>query len=109
MCNCYFVEIPDILISKQCEMLRTWNGELRLLPNFKFRRFGKKHLRDALQRIEKQPKTAVEKSTDCTESSISRVKNNKSADTKNRNIQNTVLNTALPEKTILSECPMDIE
>ncbi|XP_011334118.1 translation machinery-associated protein 16 [Ooceraea biroi] len=44
------IEIPDILIATQCEMLRSWNGELRLLPNFKFRRFGKKHLREALQR-----------------------------------------------------------
>lgn len=51
----YFVEIPDIFIPKQCDILRTWNGESRFLPHFKFRRFGKKHLRDALQKMEKQP------------------------------------------------------
>lgn len=48
------LEIPDILTPSQCEMLRNWNGELRYLQNFKFRRFGKKHLNDALQKVNKQ-------------------------------------------------------
>ncbi|XP_043479026.1 translation machinery-associated protein 16 homolog [Leptopilina heterotoma] len=39
------IEIPDILITSQYEMLRKWDGELRYLPNFKFRRFGKKDLK----------------------------------------------------------------
>ncbi|XP_032671197.1 translation machinery-associated protein 16 homolog [Odontomachus brunneus] len=51
------IEIPDILIPAQCEMLRTWNGELRFLPKFKFRRFGKVHLKNTLQKIEKQSRT----------------------------------------------------
>ncbi|XP_011310079.1 translation machinery-associated protein 16 [Fopius arisanus] len=38
------IEIPNILVSSQCEMLRKWDGELRYLPNFSFRRFGKKHV-----------------------------------------------------------------
>ncbi|XP_076643234.1 translation machinery-associated protein 16 [Halictus rubicundus] len=50
------IEIPDILNATQCDMLRKWNGELRYLPNFKFIRFGKKHLNDALQKASKQPK-----------------------------------------------------
>ncbi|XP_020293719.1 translation machinery-associated protein 16 [Pseudomyrmex gracilis] len=65
------IEIPDILTSTQCEMLRNWNGELRLLSNFKFRRFGKKHLKDALLRMEKRTMTVVNKSTDNTKTNVS--------------------------------------
>ncbi|XP_076629128.1 translation machinery-associated protein 16 [Colletes latitarsis] len=50
------IEIPDILNAAQCEMLRKWNGELKYLPNFKFRRFGKTHLNDALRKTNKQLK-----------------------------------------------------
>ncbi|XP_015120221.1 translation machinery-associated protein 16 [Diachasma alloeum] len=41
------IEIPNILNSAQCEMLRQWDGDLRYLPNFSFRRFGKKHVATA--------------------------------------------------------------
>ncbi|XP_033329721.1 translation machinery-associated protein 16 isoform X1 [Megalopta genalis] len=47
------IEIPDILNASQCSMLKNWNGELRYLTNFKFRRFGRKHLNDALQKASK--------------------------------------------------------
>ena len=39
-----FPEIPDVTIPKQLEMLRNWNGELRLLQNFKLKRFNHKSL-----------------------------------------------------------------
>ncbi|KZC09834.1 Translation machinery-associated protein 16 [Dufourea novaeangliae] len=51
------IEIPDILNATQCDMLRKWNGELKYITNFKFRRFGRKHLNDALQKSNKPPKT----------------------------------------------------
>ncbi|KAG6802360.1 translation machinery-associated protein 16 [Apis mellifera caucasica] len=50
------IEIPDILNPIQCEMLRNWNGELRYMTNFKFRRFGKKHLNEALKKANKESK-----------------------------------------------------
>lgn len=37
-------EIPNILNSTQCEMLRKWDGDVRYLPNFVFRRFGRRHV-----------------------------------------------------------------
>jgi hypothetical protein len=43
-----FAEIPDITIPKQLDMLRNWNGELRLLQNFKLRRFNRKSLQDLM-------------------------------------------------------------
>lgn len=52
----YVSEIPDILNPIQCEMLRNWNGELRYMTNFKFRRFGKKHLNEALKKANKKSK-----------------------------------------------------
>lgn len=39
-----FPEIPDVTIPKQLEMLRNWNGELRLLQNFNLKRFNRKSL-----------------------------------------------------------------
>jgi hypothetical protein len=36
--------LPDITIPKQLEMLQNWNGELRLLQNFKLKRFSRKSL-----------------------------------------------------------------
>jgi translation machinery-associated protein 16 len=38
------LEIPDVTIPKQLEMLRNWNGEFRLLQNFKLKRFNRKDL-----------------------------------------------------------------
>ncbi|XP_058810737.1 translation machinery-associated protein 16 isoform X2 [Phymastichus coffea] len=35
-------EIPDILNKVHCEMLMKWNGDIKLLPNFKFIHFSKK-------------------------------------------------------------------
>lgn len=93
-------------------MLRQWNCELRLLPNFKFRRFGKKHLRDALQKTEKQSRAAVDKSAHSTKSEKNKAlsaKDNKTEAIKSSNIESKELNTILPENTALNECLMDIE
>ncbi|KAL3278185.1 hypothetical protein HHI36_013524 [Cryptolaemus montrouzieri] len=38
------LEIPDLMNSEQFELLRTWNGELRFLPNFKLKRYSEKYL-----------------------------------------------------------------
>ncbi|XP_018580161.1 translation machinery-associated protein 16 homolog [Anoplophora glabripennis] len=38
------IEIPNILDPVQFDLLKTWNGELRYLQNFKLRRFSKKIL-----------------------------------------------------------------
>ncbi|XP_033225352.1 translation machinery-associated protein 16 [Belonocnema kinseyi] len=54
------IEIPDILNTGQCEMLQKWDGELRYLPNFKFRRFGKKDLERARQQ-EQRSRTKIKK------------------------------------------------
>ncbi|XP_012276326.1 translation machinery-associated protein 16 [Orussus abietinus] len=53
------IEIPDVLNSTQCDLLRTWEGELRYLPNFKFRRFGKKHLKEHLKKQSKQKESST--------------------------------------------------
>ena len=55
------IEIPDILTASQCKMLKNWDGELRYLPNFKFTRFSRKHLNDALQEAKKSPKVQTDK------------------------------------------------
>ncbi|XP_044756712.1 translation machinery-associated protein 16 homolog [Coccinella septempunctata] len=34
------IEIPDLLNQDQLNLLRTWNGELRYLPNFKLKRYS---------------------------------------------------------------------
>ncbi|CAL7934108.1 unnamed protein product [Xylocopa violacea] len=57
-------EIPDILNTSQCNMLRNWNGELKYLTNFKFRRFGKKHLDEALQKAAKEPKECAKRNVE---------------------------------------------
>ncbi|OAD56192.1 Translation machinery-associated protein 16 [Eufriesea mexicana] len=62
------IEIPDILNATQCQMLREWNGELRYLTNFKFRRFGKRHLEETLQ---KARNPSVEDKLENTENSLS--------------------------------------
>lgn len=103
-------EIPDILTPTQCEMLRKWNGELRFLPNFKFRRFGKKHLKDALQRIEKQAKTVVNKSTNNTKTVVSST--DEKIEGRQKTEKNSIENkesskTNLSENTKLNECSMD--
>lgn len=91
-------------------MLKTWNGELRLLSNFKFRRFGKVHLKDILQKVEKQSKLAINKSTSHTKSSAcSQSSRNKEVeDTENSGTENKELNTTLPENITLNDCPMEI-
>jgi len=37
-------------------MLRNWDGDLELISSFKFRKFGRKHLKNVLQRIEREDK-----------------------------------------------------
>ncbi|XP_014468372.1 PREDICTED: translation machinery-associated protein 16 isoform X2 [Dinoponera quadriceps] len=108
------IEIPDILIPTQCEMLRTWNGELKLLPRFKFRRFGKVHLKDMLQRKEKQSKIMNNPANCATLACVSKPticspKDSKVEDIKNSSVENKELNTTLSESTILNDCSMDME
>ncbi|CAK9820787.1 Translation machinery-associated protein 16 [Anthophora plagiata] len=55
------IEIPDILDEQYCTALKKWSGELNYLPYFKFRRFGKKHLQEVLQKMEKQSKEDIKK------------------------------------------------
>ncbi|XP_041972269.1 translation machinery-associated protein 16 homolog [Aricia agestis] len=38
------LEMPDFMDPQQMEVLRSWNGELRFLQNFKLKRIAKKHL-----------------------------------------------------------------
>lgn len=68
-------------------MLRNWDGDLKLLPNFKFRRFGKKHLTDTMnremQRIEKQINMDNSLSNAI---SLQHIENNKAKDTKNNSV-----------------------
>lgn len=93
-------------------MLRTWTGELRLLPNFKFRRFGKAHLKVILQKVEKQSKIAANKSENCTKSSIrsQSSKDGNAEAAESISIENEVpSSTILPESTTLNDCPMDVE
>lgn len=35
-----FLEIPDVMNSKQLQILRNWNGELRFLQNFALKRIS---------------------------------------------------------------------
>lgn len=43
-------------------MLRNWTGELKYMNNFKFRRFGRKHLSETQQKASKEPKEQSNKS-----------------------------------------------
>ncbi|XP_050299768.1 translation machinery-associated protein 16 homolog [Anthonomus grandis grandis] len=45
------IEIPDLLNASQLNMLKTWNGELRFLQNFKLRRFSLQHLKEENEKI----------------------------------------------------------
>ncbi|XP_043274078.1 translation machinery-associated protein 16 [Venturia canescens] len=52
------IEIPNIMIASQCSMLQKWDGDLRYLPNFIFRRWGKKNLEEAIHKKSKAEKSA---------------------------------------------------
>lgn len=43
--DCFFLEMPDLLNASQFNLLKSWSGELRLIQNFKLRRFSMKNLR----------------------------------------------------------------
>lgn len=62
----FFLEIPDILNAGQCLLLRNWDGDAKFLPNFKFRRFGQKHLDEKLKKVQRSE--TVEKPMDCEDS-----------------------------------------
>lgn len=79
-------------------MLRKWRGELKFLPNFKFRRFGKKHLRDAIA------KGVINQSS--TEPSISSSVNSKVENIKNNSTESVELN-CLSENTT-DKCEMGV-
>ncbi|XP_034937816.1 translation machinery-associated protein 16 [Chelonus insularis] len=63
------IEIPNILNSTQCEMLRKWDGDVRYLPNFVFRRFGKRHVEEMQRKILKSESKPVKPKIDTTASS----------------------------------------
>lgn len=101
----YVSEIPDILNPTQCEMLRNWNGELRYMTNFKFRRFGKRHLNEALKRANKESKENKDIQT-----KVSKKLQNSSEEVKLEDIENS-LNKSIDssENNQLIECIMEIE
>lgn len=82
-------------------MLRNWQGELRFLPNFKFRRFGKKHLREAMV------KAAAAQSTNIIESSALSLKNSKIENIESNSIESEKLNCS--SENITNECQMAVE
>ncbi|KAK0088521.1 hypothetical protein PV325_011720 [Microctonus aethiopoides] len=64
------IEIPNILNSTQCEMLREWDGDVRWLPNFTFRRFGKRHVEElTTQRENTKSEEKLSKKSQVTEKS----------------------------------------
>lgn len=38
------LEVPDLSNTEQMQLLKSWNGELRYLPNFKLKRISRKYL-----------------------------------------------------------------
>ncbi|PBC29132.1 hypothetical protein APICC_08584 [Apis cerana cerana] len=98
------IEIPDILNPTQCEMLRNWNGELRYMTNFKFRRFGKKHL-NALKKANKESKENKD-----IQAKVSKKSQNSSEEVKFEEIENS-LNKSIDssENNQSIECIMEIE
>ncbi|XP_034174053.1 translation machinery-associated protein 16 [Osmia lignaria lignaria] len=83
------IEITDILNANQCQMLRKWNGELKYMTNFKFRRFGRKHLNEALQKANKPPKEHIKKNV---QTKMSDKSERSSEEDKPENIENSSLN-----------------
>ncbi|XP_017758596.1 PREDICTED: translation machinery-associated protein 16 homolog [Eufriesea mexicana] len=99
------IEIPDILNATQCQMLREWNGELRYLTNFKFRRFGKRHLEETLQKASKEPKQNKDIRTKVLEKS-----GNPSVEDKLENTENSLSNSVdATEDNPLTKCAMEVE
>ncbi|XP_012221964.1 translation machinery-associated protein 16 [Linepithema humile] len=95
------IEIPDILNRRQHEMLRKWGGELKFLPNFKFRRFGKHHM------IKAMAKAAVNQSTNIIESSVSSPKDSKIKNIESSSIESKELNCL--SENVTNECQMAVE
>ncbi|CAH1154759.1 unnamed protein product [Phaedon cochleariae] len=56
------IEMPNLLDLVQFNLLRTWNGELRFLQNFKLRMFSKKTLEEEEKRLNKPAKHDVSSS-----------------------------------------------
>ncbi|XP_008203461.1 translation machinery-associated protein 16 [Nasonia vitripennis] len=48
------MEIPNILNTAECNLLKKWKGELKLLPNFKLCKFRKAQVDAVLKKKEKQ-------------------------------------------------------
>lgn len=98
------IEIPDILDATQCEMLRNWNGELKYMSNFKFRRFHKKHL-DALSKASKVLKGSKDMQT-----KIQEKIENPSKEITPENKENLLSkSTDLGENNQSTDCDMEIE
>lgn len=85
-------------------MLRNWNGELRYMTNFKFRRFGKKHL-NALKKANKESKENKD-----IQAKVSKKSQNSSEEVKFEEIENS-LNKSIDssENNQSIECIMEIE
>ncbi|KAG5885728.1 Translation machinery-associated protein 16-like protein [Gonioctena quinquepunctata] len=58
------IEIPNLLDTIQFNVLKTWNGELRFLQNFKLRRFSKNNLEEEKRKLEKVLKASSGKTVD---------------------------------------------
>ncbi|KAF3423495.1 hypothetical protein E2986_00401 [Frieseomelitta varia] len=99
------IEIPDILNETQCEMLRNWNGELKYMSNFKFRRFGKKHLNEALLKASKESKESKDMQTKIQEKA-----ENPSKEIRPENKESLLSkSTDLGENNQSTDCDMEIE
>ncbi|XP_066603119.1 translation machinery-associated protein 16 homolog [Prorops nasuta] len=76
------LEIPDILNAAQCKLLLKWEGELNLLSKFIFRRFGKKHLNEAIRNKKTQKNRNPRGSSEVSTCSAPITNMNKTSETK---------------------------
>ncbi|KAI5712424.1 hypothetical protein M8J75_008244 [Diaphorina citri] len=54
------IELVDVFIPKQLELLKSWTGELRYLPNFVLKRFNKSNLQKKFKQNTSKDKTQKE-------------------------------------------------
>lgn len=86
-------------------MLGNWNGELKYMSNFKFRRFGKKHLNEALLKASKESKESKDMQTKIQEKA-----KNPSNEIRPENKESLLSkSTDLGENNQSTDCDMEIE
>lgn len=86
-------------------MLGNWNGELKYMSNFKFRRFGKKHLNEALLKANKESKESKDMQTKIQEKA-----ENPSKEIRPKNNENLLSkSTDLDGNNQSIDCNMEIE